>query len=338
MNATGGLAVEAVNHARYRPDSREGFYESFFQRANHPTRPLAFWIRYTLFSPRSRPRDAIGELWAIYFDGETHTHVAVKREVPFARCHFERSRFAVGVDDATLEPSRLHGAAESASHRIDWDLSYSGDAAPLFLLPQRAYDAALPKAKSLVALPFATYSGALTVDGRGVDVGGWVGSQNHNWGTRHTDWYAWGQVAGFDNSPHSFLEVATARVKMGPLWMPAVTLIVLRHDGEEIRLNSIRQGLRTKADVGYFKWTFRAADERVQLDGHVEATAGAFVALRYLNPPGGTKFCLNSKVAGCDLRLAWRGSAAPPVTLTAASRAAFEILTDDASHGLIPRV
>lgn len=63
------------NHARFEPGSRCGFYESYFQRANHPSRPLAFWIRYTLFAPRDRPHDAIGELRAIWFDGERNRTV-----------------------------------------------------------------------------------------------------------------------------------------------------------------------------------------------------------------------------------------------------------------------
>ena len=29
-----------------------GHYESYFLRANHPDRPLAFWIRYTIFAPK----------------------------------------------------------------------------------------------------------------------------------------------------------------------------------------------------------------------------------------------------------------------------------------------
>lgn len=327
----------SVNWARYQPESRDGFYESFFQRANHPTRPLAFWIRYTLFSPRGRPDDAIGELWAIYFDGERQMHVAVKREVPFARCRFDRARFAVRIDDATLDAGRLSGEAAAPPHRIAWDLTYSGDQAPLFLLPDRAYEAALPKAKSLVALPFATYAGTLRIDDQSIDLAGWVGSQNHNWGTRHTDWYAWGQVAGFDDAPTTFLEVATARMKLGPLWTPAVTLVVVRHDGEELQLNSIRQGLRSDAAVGYFTWTFHAENARVRIDGHLAAPQDAFVALRYLNPPGGTKYCLNSKIAACELRLTWRAPGRTIVAKTAA-RAAFEILTDEADHGLVPRV
>ena len=328
-----------VNHARYQPDSGDGFYESFFQRANHPSRPLAFWIRYTIFSPRGRPADAIGELWAIYFDGETRTHIAVKREVPFARCSFDPSHFAVRVDDATLDAGRLLGAADSTPHRIAWDLTYRGTAQPLFLLPQAAYEAALPKAKTLVGLPLATYTGALSVDDHIIDIAAWTGSQNHNWGTRHTDWYAWGQVAGFDNAPDSCLEMATAQIKLGPIWTPAVTLMVLRHEGSEFPLNSIRQGLLSSATVGYFDWRFHAEDKRVRVDGHIHAPADAFVALRYLNPPGGTKYCLNSKIASCELTVTpHEGGTRAPISLKTTARAAFEILTDDASHGLVPRV
>ena len=51
-----------------------GHYERYFQRANHPTQPQAFWVRYTIFSPARRPHDAIGELWAVVFNGSTGRH------------------------------------------------------------------------------------------------------------------------------------------------------------------------------------------------------------------------------------------------------------------------
>ena len=51
-----------VNATRYRPGRQLGHYESFFQRANHPSRPLAFWIRYTIFSPQDHPKTP----WANY--------------------------------------------------------------------------------------------------------------------------------------------------------------------------------------------------------------------------------------------------------------------------------
>src|SRR5262249_36397020 len=84
-----GMTPEEVNHTMYRPGTPRGHYESFFLRANHPTRPLAFWIRYTIFSPRGAPERALGELWAIYFDGEARRHAVAKREVPFASCRFD---------------------------------------------------------------------------------------------------------------------------------------------------------------------------------------------------------------------------------------------------------
>ncbi len=42
---------DVLNHAQYDGRKPGGHYESFYQRANHPTRPLAFWIRYTVFVP-----------------------------------------------------------------------------------------------------------------------------------------------------------------------------------------------------------------------------------------------------------------------------------------------
>ena len=325
-----------ANHTRYQPGQRIGHYESFFLRANHPTRPLAFWIRYTLFSPDRLPQDAIGELWAILFDGETSHHVAVKREVPFSQCNFKTTEFGAQIDDARLEPGQLQGAATSGGHTITWDLAYCSDDQPLFLLPLNFYTSAFPKAKSLVGLPMAVFSGSLVVDGKAIEVKDWVGSQNHNWGQKHTDLYAWGQVAGFDNSPDSFLEVATARLKIGPVWTPFMTPIVLRHQGREMALNTLWQTIRAHASFRYFDWRFRSETERVRLEGRMSAPREAFVGLSYRNPPGGVKHCLNTKLAACELTLTHKRGGRPSATevLSTRHRAAFEILTDNRDHGV----
>jgi hypothetical protein len=337
MNERAVTEAEArANHARYAGQPG-GFYESFFQRANHPTRPLAFWIRYTLFSPAGHPDAAIGELWAIFFDGETGRHVVAKEELPFAeRCAFGREQLAVAVGDAHLGPGRLRGAAGAGADRLAWDLSYAGAERPLFLLPHALYSAPLPRAKSLVGVPLAAYRGALRAGEREIPVDGWVGSQNHNWGSRHTDEYAWGQVAGFDEAPGSFLEIATARLRVGPVWTPRLTPLVLRHRGEEIALRSLRQSVRADASFRYFEWRFRSETGRVAVEGTISAQPGDFVGLRYANPPGGEKHCLNSKIAGCEITLRRKalGRVVAVETLRTARRAAFEILTDDRNHGV----
>ena len=322
-----------VNLTRYRAGQASGHYESFFVRANHPSRPLAFWIRYTLFCPHRHTQDAVGELWAVYFDGESARHVAVKQEIPMAHCTFSPSEFAVEIGDAFLRTGKLAGSAASGAHAISWKLSFSGGAAPLLLLPPALYRARLPKAKSLVSVPFARFSGSLAVDRTVIDVSDWVGSQNHNWGSKHTDHYAWGQVAGFDTHPDSFLEVGTARLKIGPFWTPFMTLLVLRHQGEEIALNSLRQSLRARASFTYFDWHFRSENDRCCLDGRISAPREAFVGLRYFNPPGGIKQCLNSKLASCELTMTHKRDGGSEV-LSTRHRAAFEILTDDTAHGV----
>jgi len=336
MSAQHEAACRQANFTRYQLGQTTGHYESFFVRANHPTRALAFWIRYTLFSPKQHPESALGELWAIVFDGETGHHVAVKKEVPFRQCTFKASEFFVAVDDARLESGRLQGAATSSGHTIAWDLSFGGESQPLFLLPLNLYSTSLPKAKSLVALPLASFTGSLKVDGEEIEVSNWVGSQNHNWGAKHTDLYAWGQVAGFDNHPDSFLEVATARLKIGPVWTPFMTPVVLRHRGEEIALNALLQTIRARASFDYFTWHFHSRTDAVSLEGTISAPREAFVGLRYYNPPGGLKQCLNTKIAACELtvtRTQGDGSQAVDI-LTTQHGAAFEILTDDHSHGI----
>lgn len=325
-------ARAAANHTRYEPGQKKGHYESFFMRGNHPSRPLAFWIRYTIFSPDKRPEDAIGELWAIYFDGESGRHTAAKTEVPFSSCGFSRSSLDVTVGESSLSRGKMKGEAGSGEEVISWDLSWDGGQPPLFLMPLYMYDAPLPKAKALVGEPMITWRGALGVAGKEVDVDGWVGSQNHNWGSKHTDHYAWGQVAGFDDAPESFLEVATAQIKLGPIWTPPLTPLVLRHEGVEYAMNSLHRTL-WGGDFMYFTWQFRGSCKEGRLHGRIFGKRDAFVGLKYGNPPGGHKWCLNSKIAACEITLEKAGGGSP-VTLRSASRAAFEILTDDDDHGV----
>lgn len=321
-----------VNQSRYLGQP-QGHYESFFQRANHPERPLAFWIRYTIFSPAGNPEKAIGELWAVFFNGETNRHVAVKEELPLKKCLFDPERFNVRVGSALLTPNNLSGTLQKGSSAISWELSFDGEATPLLLLPFKLYKTKLPAAKSLVALPMARYNGSLLVDGEAIEVTNWIGSQNHNWGFRHTDLYAWGQVAGFDSHPESFLELATAKLKIGPLWTPPITPIVLRHQGKEHALNGLLKAVRAHGEFSYFTWSFRSETPLVEIEGTVSAPREAFVGLNYYNPPGGSKHCLNTKIASCTVRLRDKQHGTSEV-LETKHRAAFEILTDDRNHGI----
>lgn len=318
------------NAIRYRRTAA-GHYESYFQRANHPSEPRAFWIRYTLFSPKGKPQEALGELWAIYFDRPAGRIVAVREARPIDACEFSPTTLQARVGEATLNGDSLQGSATHQGHTLGWDLRYTSPQAPLLLLDEPLYDKGFPKAKALVGSPFATYSGSITVDGEAVNIDGWVGSQNHNWGSKHTDAYAWGQVAGFDNAPDVFLECSTARIKLGPVWTPHFTVVALRVGEDTYGLNTLGQALKAQGRYSFFTWDFASRLGDVRIAGRIEAPREAFVGLTYLNPPGGSKTCLNSKTARCELTLEKAGDKRTFVT---ESRAAFEILTQRADHGV----
>jgi hypothetical protein len=317
---------QGCNAVRYRAGDDQGHYESYFQRANHSSRPLAFWIRYTIFSPRGQPGAAVGELWAIYFDGETGKIIAAKDVFPIERCRFSPDGLDVTIADATLSEGLLAGSASGPDGCVTWDLRFEGDQEPLLLLPRKFYDSGFPKARSLVSIPNAHFNGRLEVGDQEVDINDWVGSQNHNWGKRHTDHYAWGQVAGFDNDPGAFLELSTARVRIGPVWTPFLTFVVLRVGDQTYALNGLRRALLARGHFNDFHWDFLTGDANASIEGRIEAPAETFVTLRYDNPPGGHKTCLNSKLASCQLTL--RRAGKEPLTLHTRNRAAFEILSD----------
>ncbi len=320
------------NRCRYVRGMQGGHYESYFQRANHPYRPLAFWNRYTIFSPRQRAADAVGELWAIYFDGERGRIAAAKQVFPLSACRFADAGLDLRIGDALLGDGELKDSASAGGHSLQWALRYAGGQAPLLLLPEKLYATGFPKAKALVGTPNAIFDGTLVVDGETIAVERWQGSQNHNWGSRHTDTYAWGQVAGFDDAPDTFLECSTARLRIGPFRTPPLSLIVLRTDGREIALNSLGQAWRARAGFGFFDWRIESQGPAARISVHISAPRTAFVGLRYDNPPGGAKTCLNTKLARCELKLELPGQA--PRLFYTGHRAAFEILTERSDHGV----
>ena len=323
---------DECNRSRFVAGDPGGHYESWFQRANHAERPLGFWIRYTVFSPRGRPEAARAELWAIHFDGERGRITAAKQVFPIAAARFSATGLDVRIADARLDRSALAGAASGDRHTLSWDLRYGGTADPLLLLQPAFYERGLPKAKALVGSPNAIFDGTVVVDGETMRIDGWRGSQNHNWGRKHTDAYAWGQVAGFDDAPGTFLECSTARLRIGPLWTPPMTLVVLRLEDRELRLNGLGRALKADGRYDYTSWRFRTGDARASIEGRFDAPSSAFVGLVYDDPPGGAKTCLNSKLAACELEVKLPGK--PARTLRSRQRAAFEVLTDRDDHGV----
>jgi hypothetical protein len=319
---------DEANGSRFARGDGGGFYESWFSRANHPKRRLALWTRSTIFSPRGAPERAVGEVWAIWFDGERDRIVAAREEHPVETCRFAARGLDVRVGDSVLVDGALSGSSTMRGHRLAWELRHEGADEPLLLLPPSLYGGPFPKTKSVTGSPGARFFGTFDVDGESFAVDGWPGAQAHNWGTSQTDEYAWAQIAGFDGAEGTFLECITGRVSLVrslPIKTPWSTLLVMRHAGREVRVNAPTDWVRTRARYALGDYEVRARREGLEIALRVTAPKSAFVGLTYADPKGGSKICHNTKLGRAELVLREGGR---ETRLVSEHGAALEILAD----------
>ncbi|MGE0215201.1 hypothetical protein [Mycolicibacterium sp.] len=294
------------------------YYESRFIRANTPDGDRAIWLRETLLLPAAGEPSA--DVWVMLFDRTGHR--AVRRSFPVEAADFGTGTVRIGT--TSLDGTAARGELPDTAR---WDLTITPSGHDeVRLLTERAYQARFPAAKTVVRDPLARFDGLLEISGATVDVDDWTGSVNHNWGTRHTPAYAFGQVCGFDNAPDTTLEIVTARAALGPVLLPGVTLFVFRHAGQEFAVRSVRGSLDSHGRYTPFSWRFGARVGERMIEGHISAAPADVIGLIYPDTHGGQKHCYNSALAQCRIQVA--GKAFERTELVS-DRVMFEILTDD---------
>ncbi len=305
---------------------RAPYYESRFIRANNADRAQALWIRWTLLLPTAGA--PVADTWVMVFDPDGGGNRALKQPHPIDQAAFEYDEWTARIGTTTIDDRSAIGSLTGVDRSARWDLRITpGDDRAVKLLTERGYKAKFPTAKTMVRHPLARFDGSLELDDARLDVESWTGSVNHNWGRRHTPAYAFGQVCGFDGAPESSLEIVTAHTAVGPISLPAATLFVLRHDGREIAVRSVVATRHTRGEYRPFSWSFGASVEGVTLDGEISAQSGDVIGLTYTDTDGESKYCYNSALATCRIRLS--GSGVTTTELTAIRRGMFEILTDE---------
>jgi hypothetical protein len=307
-----------------------GHVESYFLKLNDPNGRQALWLKATILV-REGGAPRVAQAWAVAFDREGR-HVAAKQTVPLSDARFDANGLRLKVADLTLVPGRVSGAVASGARRIAFDLRFTMDAEPLIPFPsERMYQGRLPSFKIMSPHPDSRFQGSYSVDGETVVVDGWRGMQGHNWGARHSASYAWGHVNQWEGQDDLVVEGFTARVKLGPVLVPPLTVICVRHDGVRYDFNAPLAMVRAGRPIELGRWAFASKTARATVTGELWADPHDFVGLAYENPDGTVSYCLNSKIARGRIRLSVRGR--PDVEAMTGS-AALEILTLDANHGV----
>jgi hypothetical protein len=334
-----------LNAVRYNPVRLAGHVESYFLKANDPSGERALWIKATILAGEADPLRPVAEGWAIAFDrrGGQRRHVAVKHTLPFEAAAFSRSGLGLGWKvpaasltelpaELSLTPGESAGLVVGEGHRLAWALRFSQESAPLvhYAHPQM-YEAPVPSFKLCSPTPDARFEGSVEVDGERWSLDGWRGMQGHNWGKGYADPYAWSHCATWDEGDDFLLEGVSAKVALGPVKTPLLTLICVRHQGRDYAFNQPVELLRASGEIGARRWEFAAKSREAQIEGSVEAGDDDFVGLYYPNPDGRMTYCLNTKLGAARVRFQPRGGAA---ITRSTRRAALEIGTHDPGHGV----
>jgi len=308
------------------------YYESRYIRANHPDQARALWLRETLLLPTAG--EPVADVWVMVFDPDGAGNRALKQPYPIGAATYEYDNWTAQIGATSIDDRSAQGVVTGGNRSARWDLRITpGSEDMVKLLTDRAYKARIPTAKTTVRHPLARFDGQVELDDTRLVLDGWTGSVNHNWGTRHTPAYAFGQVCGFDDAPDSSLEIVTARAAIGPVLTPAATLCVFRHGGQEFAVRSILGSMQTHGRYRPFSWTFGARVGDRMIEGEIVAEPADFIGLTYADTDGGSKFCYNSAIATCRIQVA--GKAFERRELMATRRAMFEILTDK-RHDQVP--
>lgn len=328
----------ALDSVRWTEGTR-GHVESFFLKANDPGDPRqAFWLKFTLLAPLDPEAPILAEVWAIRFDGHTQKHRGSKASFPVDRARLSREGLGFDVEDISLRPGRTRGAVGEGDNRVTWDLQFDyRHQRPWLALPSEwMYEGSFPKNKTYTSCPATLFDGRLGCGDGEQEITAWPGMLGHNWGPAHNPAYHWAQCNLFEDSPTTVFEGVSARIPLGPFLSPWLTMATVRHEGEELHFNRFARVLNRSVNTRLFAWSFRSRQDGWQLDWEVNAEQADFAGLTYVDPGGRENHCLNSKIASCTLKLARKegGNWLEVADLVGPSSCAYEIITQDPSHGV----
>ncbi len=192
---------------------------------------------------------------------------------------------------ATSGPGRLCGRSE----HVEWDLTYTSDAPPIWTLPRSMWEReALPSAHVVVA-PGATFAGfvrsgclVLPFDG--------VGNVAHIYGHGNAQRWAW-LHADLDDDTILEIVVAVSR-RPGMRRIPPLSFVQLRRRGQpDWPANPLLAAPLFRARLGSPTWRVRGVVGARRLTATVTQPDHRCVTLDYTDPDGAGAVCTNSETA-----------------------------------------
>lgn len=299
-----------------------GLVESYSLRLHDPASKRAAWIQYSFTKPFP-VEGALGECWAVVFQPDSHTPAGSKQTSELAACHVTADLTEIRIGTSLLAPGIASGSVGSG---ISWRLAFSPTPDPARLLPDPLYGDGVPLSR--LSTPFARVkaSGELRFHDTCWTLDQWPMSISHNWGQRHTDRCAWGQIRGDSPFGETYFEGLTLPLPIpGHSDLTAATLLV---GGRSLSFSKPRSWWSNKGSYRDGSWLFRTVNSSHVLDGSISWDPAQVATLRYVQPNGTVRWCRSSLLASGSLKLRPRfpGSSDLAFDLEAKGNAVLEIL------------
>lgn len=287
--------MKQPNTLRYELALKQEHVESYFIRANHPTKPLAFWLKTTILAPQVGQSTA--RSWCVVFDGETRELFTETCTLPFSETAWVGVPPTVHIGN-TVFSFQIPGSSQGKLKNVFWNVTWTP------VCSQLAQALSLyPTSKLVTPHPALWLNGHLRVGKKEIVVKNWLGMQGHNWGRAHPWEYAWGQCL-FQNTagePIGFVEGFTGRIRIGRFLTPWVSAVVVRNQTREYRFDRLFDMWNQKALLEKDRWKVLLYNGHARMELEIEATPALQVCLSYANPDGRISDCVNSKL--CRVRL-----------------------------------
>jgi hypothetical protein len=300
----------------------DGGYESYFLRAVSPDRTQAIWLRHTIHKSPGKP--PVGSIWLTLFDGESEAPLARKQS--FGDPAAPDGGYLV-IAGSTFSPTGVRGGFGDATY----DIAFSGDGEGFRHLPRDwMYRAPLPKTKLETPHPAITLEGEVTAGDTTLDVGGWLGTVGHNWGSQHAERWIFLHGAAFADLPEAWVDLAIGRVRIGRFVTPWVANGMLSVAGRRHRLGGPLG--RPQVDEDALRVDFDLRGTGLALKGSVHSPRAQTVVYRYADPGGHEHHVAHCSLASMDLVLTPDGQV--PLRMSTRHGGCYELGMGETDHGL----
>jgi hypothetical protein len=305
-----GMPDHLYDFYQWTPDKR-GLYESNYIKANSPDGRRALWIKHNILAPAASNDEAVAEIWCVLFEKGRRPR-AIKETIAMAHLNTSFAEAKMVGEAVLISPSRSATRIEMGGKVAKWDIAFSPNndpfGQPVVIYPwARLFTAPFPKKKVVTPVPINRWDGELVFDNEHIQIEGWTGFRNHNWGTEHAHRYAYGNCNLFDEQGDAFFEGFSAKLKKGPLVTPFISAGLLRLAAKDHAFSGLGSLVRARAEVSFPRWSMSLESSAGRLVWEQRADPDSFVCLRYHHPGGAESYCYNSKFAHTTLRFERNG-------------------------------